>query len=230
LGSPDPEERRGQGFWPSKRLAAAQLLQNPRAALGLCLGATFVLGFLDIWTDLEFDIFLFYALPVAFAAWFAGRVPAVVHALVSVAVWFVADGIWKHPYSSLFYEYWNIGLRCGWILVVALTFSRIRQDLEGERRLNAELAEALRQVKQLSGLLPICSWCKNVRNDEGYWEAVDAYLKKTTGAQFTHGVCPVCAKTQMANRDADQRGNVDVPFSLEIAPISSSHGLRHDDA
>lgn len=62
------------------------------------------------------------------------------------------------------------------------------------RRISIELAEAVASVKTLSGLLPICSWCKNVRDDHGYWEQVELYVQKHSDATFTHGLCPDCAR------------------------------------
>jgi phosphoserine phosphatase RsbU/P len=55
-----------------------------------------------------------------------------------------------------------------------------------------ELEEALSQVKQLQGLLPICSYCKKVRDDQNYWQKVDTYLSDRIDVQFSHGVCPEC--------------------------------------
>ena len=55
-----------------------------------------------------------------------------------------------------------------------------------------ELEDALKRVKQLQGLLPICSYCKKIRNDRNYWEQVDAYVAGHSEAQFSHGVCPDC--------------------------------------
>jgi GAF domain-containing protein len=60
------------------------------------------------------------------------------------------------------------------------------------RRVSTHLAYALNHVKALQGLLPICAWCKRIRDDEGYWSQVEAYLHKATGADFTHGICPEC--------------------------------------
>ena len=60
------------------------------------------------------------------------------------------------------------------------------------RRVSTHLAEALDHVKTLQGLLPICAWCKRIRDDEGYWSQVEAYFHKATGADFTHGICPEC--------------------------------------
>ena len=70
-----------------------------------------------------------------------------------------------------------------------------RRRIENEReRLIAELQEALVQVKTLSGFIPICSSCKKVRNDSGYWEQVEAYISTRSEAEFTHSICPDCAK------------------------------------
>lgn len=57
-----------------------------------------------------------------------------------------------------------------------------------------ELEDALKRVRQLQGLLPICSYCKKVRNDRNYWEQVDAYVASHSEAQFSHGVCPDCVE------------------------------------
>ncbi len=54
------------------------------------------------------------------------------------------------------------------------------------------LEESLSKVKTLSGLLPICAWCKKLRDDEGYWKSVEEYISSRTGAEFTHGMCPEC--------------------------------------
>ncbi len=55
-----------------------------------------------------------------------------------------------------------------------------------------ELQAALSKVKQLQGLLPICSYCKRIRGDDQYWQQVDTYLAEHTEAQFSHGICPPC--------------------------------------
>lgn len=60
------------------------------------------------------------------------------------------------------------------------------------RRVAAELAGAAAQVKTLRGMLPICAFCKRIRDDEGYWEQVEAYVTAHTGAFFSHSFCPDC--------------------------------------
>lgn len=77
----------------------------------------------------------------------------------------------------------------------AITIALARfDDLMQLRRLNRELTETLQQIKTLSGLLPICTFCKKVRTDDGYWQQVEVYIQNRTEARFTHGLCQDCAK------------------------------------
>jgi hypothetical protein len=72
---------------------------------------------------------------------------------------------------------------------------RARQQAEAEReRLIAELQEALANVKTLRGLIPICSSCKKVRDDQGYWTQLETYLKQHSDAEFSHGLCLDCMR------------------------------------
>jgi CHASE3 domain sensor protein len=70
---------------------------------------------------------------------------------------------------------------------------RRRVELEREK-LIGELQLALAQVKTLSGMIPICGWCKSVRSDKGYWESVEQYVRSHSDATFSHGMCPNCAE------------------------------------
>ena len=70
-----------------------------------------------------------------------------------------------------------------------------RRKAEAEQgRLIEELQAALAQVKQLSGMLPICANCKKIRDDQGYWQQVEQYLVEHSDAHFSHSLCPDCIK------------------------------------
>lgn len=72
-----------------------------------------------------------------------------------------------------------------------------RKKIEHEREhLVKELQEALEQVKQLSGMLPICSFCKRIRDDQGYWNMLEQYISAHSEAKFSHGICEDCARKQ----------------------------------
>ena len=78
---------------------------------------------------------------------------------------------------------------------------------ERERdRLIEDLQKARGQIKVLSGLLPICSHCKSIRDDEGYWQRIEAYIDEHSEAQFSHGICPLCAEKHFPgiNEDLDE--------------------------
>ena len=79
-----------------------------------------------------------------------------------------------------------------WQLKTMQALSRQVMALLELRRISNHLADALDHVKMLQGLLPICAWCKRIRDDDGYWDQVEAYFHKYTGADFTHGICPQC--------------------------------------
>ena len=64
-----------------------------------------------------------------------------------------------------------------------------------------ELEAALSNVKQLRGLLPICSYCKRIRGDDQYWQQVEGYIVEHSDAQFSHGICPSCFVTVSAELD-----------------------------
>lgn len=70
-----------------------------------------------------------------------------------------------------------------------------RKKTEEEReKLVNELKDALAEVKQLSGMLPICAGCKKIRDDKGYWNQIEVYIRDHSEAEFTHGLCPDCEK------------------------------------
>jgi len=69
----------------------------------------------------------------------------------------------------------------------------IRYAME-RQKLITELENRLREIKTLRGLLPMCAWCKNIRDDKGYWTNVEAYIREHSDATFTHGICPKCMK------------------------------------
>lgn len=97
--------------------------------------------------------------------------------------------VWVHlTVSSIFVKNEQSNRR-----ILAVKDITERKQVEEERnQLILELQQALADVKTLSGLLPICSYCKNVRDDRGYWNKIEAYLHKYSKAEFSHGICPDC--------------------------------------
>ncbi len=79
-----------------------------------------------------------------------------------------------------------------WSIIRDIT---LRKQLELEReKLVLDLQGALAKVEQLSGLLPICASCKKIRDEKGGWNQIEMYIREHSKAEFTHSICPECAK------------------------------------
>ena len=99
--------------------------------------------------------------------------------------------IWLKDIANIeWYPKDNLFLSLGFLTDVT---KEMEAEDERERLLN-ELQVALEKVKVLSGLIPICANCKQIRDDKGYWNQIEAYISKHSDAQFSHGICPDCAK------------------------------------
>jgi transcriptional regulator with GAF, ATPase, and Fis domain len=79
--------------------------------------------------------------------------------------------------------------------LAAIALLKSRMDEEREVLIN-DLKTALDEVKTLSGFIPICSYCKNIRDDAGYWSRLEEYIAKRSDANFTHSICPACMEKQ----------------------------------
>lgn len=62
------------------------------------------------------------------------------------------------------------------------------------QKLITQLKKSLKEIKTLQGLLPMCAWCRKIRDDKGYWQELDTYIRNHTNTAFTHGICPDCMK------------------------------------
>lgn len=70
-----------------------------------------------------------------------------------------------------------------------------RKEVEADReKLVSKLQDALNKIKTLKGIIPICAACKKIRDDKGYWNQIESYIKEHSEADFSHGICPECAE------------------------------------
>jgi hypothetical protein len=92
---------------------------------------------------------------------------------------------------------------CWCLIIILLNGQRLDAELRASKaELNATvsyLEQALASVKTLNGLLPICSSCKKVRDDTGYWSQIETYVSSHSDAEFSHGLCPECARKLYPN-------------------------------
>jgi PleD family two-component response regulator len=87
------------------------------------------------------------------------------------------------------------------VLARVTTHLRLRNMQKQLETQNAQLHEALDNIKTLKGLLPICANCKKIRDDQGYWKQIEAYIEDHSDALFTHGLCPECVKLLIDESD-----------------------------
>jgi PleD family two-component response regulator len=87
------------------------------------------------------------------------------------------------------------------VLARVTTHLRLRNMQKQLETQNAQLHEALDNIKTLKGLLPICANCKKIRDDQGYWKQIEAYIEDHSDALFTHGLCPECVKRLIDESD-----------------------------
>jgi hypothetical protein len=120
---------------------------------------------------------------------------------------------YRFPLDAESYVYaptsWALHVAAVFVFVVpAVHFVTRHQELLAEKneallRRSEQLAEALQEAKTLRGIVPICSSCKKIRNDRGYWERVEVYLSGHTEGLLSHGFCPECAEKQRQQMRAD---------------------------
>jgi hypothetical protein len=112
------------------------------------------------------------------------------------------DGVWGEQDAPVAFTvrpyFWQtlwFYLLCSCAVVVAalaIIELRVRRVRHREQELRRRVAEEMARVEVLSGLLPICAWCKKVRHDAGYWGQIEEYISSHSKLEFTHGICPDC--------------------------------------
>ena len=70
----------------------------------------------------------------------------------------------------------------------------LKQEIEARKSVQTALQKALAEIKTLRGIIPICSYCKGIRDDKGVWYRLEKYIQRHSYAEFSHGVCPKCAE------------------------------------
>lgn len=119
----------------------------------------------------------------------------------SLFVLFVPDSIGAYVYE----EPYRIRLAATILLVTFFSYitESLREKAYEDLALEKEnLSRALVEIKTLRGIIPICSYCKVIRNDEGAWEKLEAYITRYSDAVFSHGVCPGCAAKVLSETES----------------------------
>jgi len=125
-----------------------------------------------------------YLIPVAFLSWFNGRRWGLIFAIVMPLVRFYFNvGLWTVPWTIT-----EASINALIRIVVLSSFALIID------RIAVQTRSLSRQVSLLEGLLPICSYCKKIRDQKDQWQVMERYIMDRSAATFTHGICPDCMR------------------------------------
>jgi len=91
-----------------------------------------------------------------------------------------------------------------WLDGVIIDITKHKGKEEEKDKLFNELKDAFSKIKTLSEMLPICAYCKKIRDDEGYWNQIEGYISSHSETQFSHGICPECKKIEMEKLENDK--------------------------
>jgi integral membrane sensor domain MASE1 len=179
--------------WERWRLAEAVLLLGLLLSVGL-----FVFGGWSFWGVVTGALAYMTVPLLVWATFRFGQRGATVSLLLlaNIAVWGTVHQhgpfVQKTLNESLLLLQTFIGVLAVTALALAGVLAERRQAEQAKAAAIEQLEQALHEIKTLRGLIPICAWCKKIRNDGGSWEQLEGYLREHTEAEFSHGICPEC--------------------------------------
>ncbi len=166
---------------------------SPTFIFLLALAVLVLVTAVDALTPFELGFSAFYVLPVLIATWGIGMSRGLAFAVLCACCWYCLDLASGRPLSHEFYRAWDTFNHLLSYSLIAIITGNLKKAFLREHELREDRDRALQNVKELEGLLPVCAWCKKVRDDDGYWQELEAYIKPRTKASFSHGICPNCA-------------------------------------
>jgi hypothetical protein len=151
-----------------------------------------IIGVIDYLTGYETVMAVFYLMPIGLLSWLVNRRAGIIMSVIGTATIMTSNLFAGKVVQNYLIEYWNILVYCGFFIVVVDLVSGEKIISDNNKILIGKLQKSLDDIKTLSGLLPICSACKKIRDDDGYWKQIEHYISEYTEARFSHSICPVC--------------------------------------
>ena len=143
---------------------------------------------------------LIHTIPIFHGRYFPAAVVGIIGVVISITIYSIAR-------ENRSFEGALAVLSAGLLFTALLTLYlftmerysiALKESLTEREKLISELQDALARIKTLRGFVPICSYCKKIRNDKNYWEHLEAYISERSEAEFTHSICPECSSKVMA--------------------------------
>jgi hypothetical protein len=148
------------------------------------IGSSIILLAADYFSGPFIQFPVTYLIPISLASWFSGRRWGLAFAIILPLVRLYFNLVlWTIPWT-----YVEAATNCIIRIVVFTLFAILIS------RIAKKTSELTKEVSMLSGLLPICSFCKKIRDESDQWQQVEQYVAEHSDASFTHGVCPECAE------------------------------------
>jgi K+-sensing histidine kinase KdpD len=146
---------------------------------------------------------LIFTLIIVLSAFLGGTLAGLVSAAAAFAFSLWSWSVPGHAFEYQPLDLHRLGIQALTTPAMAILVGALQRRNDRQLR---ELQDALGRVKQLEGLISICAYCKQVRDDEGLWRRIEHYLAAHSNAEFSHGICPSCeARLEAEDRDAAAR-------------------------
>ena len=149
-----------------------------------------LIGIVDRVAPTEVAFLLFYLIPIFLITWRFNNPSGYLAGIVSAIVWGFSEYVGTG--ASTWVAGWNLLVEVGLFLSFAGLVGSLHEHLIIQKNLNRRLEDVVAEVKRLSGLLPICAWCKRIRDENGQWHQMEEYIRSHADVSITHGICPDC--------------------------------------
>lgn len=159
----------------------------------MCVAAATVLT-IPLQTLAVHSLTLFFMAAVLVSAWHGGTWPGLLSVVLATASFEYFFSSHAGKVGIHLADVVRLAVFTGVALAISSLTSSRRAALVAEQHVTAELQRALDEIRVLRGIIPICSYCKQIRNDAGSWERLEKYIVEHSEAAFTHGICPECYK------------------------------------
>jgi hypothetical protein len=201
-------------------------LKDQRNIIYVTIFMLIAVGTVDALSAEQVTYSVFYLLPLCFIAWFGQNdKQTLIAAFACTLVSFFAEEAMQATQTTWLASYWNASVKLTFFCIVGIGLTRIRRDMFALSSMNKKLKDALHEVKTLKGLLLMCSGCKSIRDDHGYWTKLEDYLSSHTDTKLTHGLCEKCLESEMKELEAFKEEQLEEQEEEveEVAPRPSIH-------
>ena len=150
------------------------------------------IGYFDYFTG-ELGFFIFYFVPIVLFSWFLGKWPGMIMSIASSIVWLVSDYYCGIRYSNLAIAVWDtLVVRGGSFIIAAIAVAKLRESIEKQKNLSAELGKSLWYLKRFKDIMPICTLCGKSKEENCYLKKVEESIKSHQESASDYGICPEC--------------------------------------